>query len=61
MSRGDVCGVVGGGGATLSSVHPIVMRVIVFWQITYTIKEGRALQWMMDALERGIDTMIRFA
>jgi hypothetical protein len=60
MSRGDVCcwweweeGVALVGPPYLDARH-------CFWQITYTIKEGRALQWMMDALEKGIDTMTRF-
>jgi hypothetical protein len=59
MSRGGVCGVVGGGRRSLGP--PNLDARHCFWQFTYTIKEGRALQWMMDALEMGIDTMIRFA
>jgi hypothetical protein len=49
------------GGGRRSLGPPYLDARHCFWQITYTIKERRALQWMMDALERGIDTMIRFA
>jgi hypothetical protein len=60
MSRGDVCGG-RGGGASLSSVHPILRCASLFLaNHIYHQTEGRALQWMMDALEKGIDTMIRF-